>query len=77
MTSQLGFQPPVRSSPRAVCWRGSPRRAVVSFQLQQVAHVLERRADHAARPEDPVDLARLPPAIRRLTRSVMSADQRR
>ncbi len=58
MTSRLGFQPPVRSSPSLLARLA--RRAAVALRLQQVAHVPERRADHAARPEDPVDLARLP-----------------
>ena len=35
------------------------QRAVVVLRLRQVANVSQKRANHVARPEDPVDLARL------------------
>ena len=60
MTSQFGFPPPVMSSLRAVCWSGSLGEPRVALRLQQVERVPERRADHAARSEDAVDVARLP-----------------
>ena len=41
------------------------RRAAVALRLRQVANVSQRRSNHVARPEDPVDLARLFPAIQR------------